>query len=307
MIYTVTFNPSLDYIVRLDDLRLGEINRVNYEQVLPGGKGINVSIVLSNLGHASTALGFIAGFTGKEIEARMSAYGATCDFIEVKEGMSRINVKAKAKEETAINGLGPKITEADIDALYAKLDALKGGDLLVIAGNVPSMLPADIYERIMSRLDGRGIDIVVDAERDLLVNVLPFHPFLVKPNNHELGDIVGATITHREEVEPYARMLQERGARNVLVSMGGDGAVMVTPEGAWYAPPVPVEVKSTVGAGDAMVGGVLAGLSEKPDDMRHALRWGTAAGTASVMTEGTQLIRPEDIAPLLEQVQIQEV
>jgi 1-phosphofructokinase len=293
MIYTVTFNPSLDYIVRLDDLRLGEINRVNYEQVLPGGKGINVSIVLSNLGHKSTALGFVAGFTGREIVARMSAYGATCDFIQVKEGMSRINVKAKAKEETAINGLGPKITPQDIDALYAKLDALQAGDLLVIAGNVPSMLPSDIYERIMSRLDGRGIDIVVDAERDLLVNVLPYHPFLVKPNNHELGDIVGATITHRDEVEPYARMLQERGARNVLVSMGGEGAVLVPEKGDVIMSEAPKGTMiNTVGAGDSMVAGFLTGWIESNGDYETAFKMGVCTGSASAFSDNLAT-RPE--------------
>ena len=266
---------------------------MNYEQVLPGGKGINVSIVLSNLGHASTALGFVAGFTGREIEARMSAYGATCDFIQVKEGMSRINVKAKAKEETAINGLGPKITPQDIDALYAKLDALQTGDLLVIAGNVPSMLPSDIYERIMSRLDGRGIDIVVDAERDLLVNVLPFHPFLVKPNNHELGDIVGATITHRDEVEPYARMLQERGARNVLVSMGGEGAVLVPEKGDVIMSEAPKgTMVNTVGAGDSMVAGFLTGWIESKGDYETAFKMGVCTGSASAFSDNLAT-RPE--------------
>jgi 1-phosphofructokinase len=293
MIYTVTFNPSLDYIVRLDELKLGEINRVSYEQVLPGGKGINVSIVLSNLGHASTALGLVAGFTGREIEARMSAYGAACDFIEVKEGMSRINVKVKAKEETAINGLGPKVTPSDIDALYAKLDTFKSGDLLVIAGNVPSVLPSDIYERIMSRLDGRGIDIVVDAERDLLVNVLPYHPFLVKPNNHELGDIVGATITRRDQVEPYARTLQERGARNVLVSMGGEGAVLVSEKGDVIMAEAPRgAMVNTVGAGDSMVAGFLTGWIESNGNYETAFKMGVCTGSASAFSENLAT-RPE--------------
>ena len=222
MIYTITFNPCIDYIIRVDDLTLGKINRVNYENILPGGKGVNVSIVLGNLGHKSVALGFTAGFTGAEIENRMRAYGADCDFIHVAEGMSRINVKVKSNEETEINGLGPKITDADVEALYEKLDALEAGDYLVIAGSVPSMLPSDMYERIMARLDGRGINIAVDAERDLLTRVLQYHPFVIKPNNHELGDIFGVTLKKREEVVPYAKKLQERGARNVIVSMAGE-------------------------------------------------------------------------------------
>lgn len=223
----------------------------------------------------------------------MSAYGATCDFIQVKEGMSRINVKAKTKEETAINGLGPKITPEDIDALYAKLDALEAGDLLVIAGNVPSMLPSDIYERIMSRLDGRGIDIVVDAERDLLVNVLPYHPFLVKPNNHELGDIVGATIAHRDEVEPYARMLQERGARNVLVSMGGEGAVLVPEKGDVIMSEAPKgTMVNTVGAGDSMVAGFLTGWIESNGDYETAFKMGVCTGSASAFSDNLAT-RPE--------------
>ncbi|MEE1158449.1 MAG: 1-phosphofructokinase, partial [Atopobiaceae bacterium] len=231
MIYTVTFNPSLDYIVRVEDLKLGEVNRVYYENILPGGKGINVSIVLKNLGHDNTALGFMAGFTGREIAASMEKYGVTCDFIDVAEGMSRINVKIKSNEESEINGLGPQITDADIEALYAKLDALQEGDYLVIAGSVPSTLPGDMYERIMSRLDGRGINIAVDAERDLLTRVLKYHPFVIKPNNHELGDIFGVKLTTRDEVVPYAQKLQEQGARNVIVSMAGEGAVFVGEDG----------------------------------------------------------------------------
>jgi 1-phosphofructokinase len=211
MIYTVTFNPSIDYIVRMPRLEPGAINRVTYEDILPGGKGINVSIVLSNLGHESCALGFVAGFTGAEIVRLMQTSGAKSDFIQVAEGMSRINMKIKAAEETEINGIGPKILESDIDALYARLDALKPGDTLVIAGSVPSMLPSDMYERIMDRLDGRGINIVVDAERDLLVKVLGYHPFLIKPNNHELGAIFGVELATRDEVVPYARKLQENG------------------------------------------------------------------------------------------------
>ncbi|MDO4807882.1 MAG: 1-phosphofructokinase, partial [Coriobacteriales bacterium] len=266
MIYTVTFNPSLDYIVRVEDLELGKVNRVYYENILPGGKGINVSIVLKNLGHDNTALGFMAGFTGREIAAEMEQYGVTCDFIDVAEGMSRINVKIKSNEESEINGLGPKITDADIEALYAKLDELKEGDYLVIAGSVPSTLPGDMYERIMGRLEGRGINIAVDAERDLLTRVLKYHPFVIKPNNHELGDIFGVTLKTKDEVVPYAKKLQEQGARNVLISMAGEGAVFVSEEGEVVKSEAPKgKVVNSVGAGDSMVAGFVAGTIETGD------------------------------------------
>lgn len=284
MIYTVTFNPSLDYIVRVDGLKLGAVNRVNYENILPGGKGINVSIVLGNLGHKSCALGFTAGFTGREIEERMRGYGADCDFIQVAEGMSRINVKVKSDEETEINGLGPAITDADVDALFAKLDALQEGDCLVIAGSVPSMLPDDMYERIMERLDGRGIDIAVDAERDLLTRVLKYHPFVIKPNNHELGDIFGVELKKREEVVPYAKKLQEQGARNVIVSMAGEGAVFVSEDGEVAMSEAPKgTVVNSVGAGDSMVAGFIAGFIET-GDMVKAFKMGLCTGSASAFS-----------------------
>ena len=284
MIYTVTFNPSLDYIVRVDDLQLGKVNRVNYENILPGGKGVNVSIVLGNLGHKSVALGFTAGFTGAEIEASMRNYGADCDFIHVAEGMSRINVKVKSNEETEINGLGPQITDADVDALFARLDQLEAGDYLVIAGSVPSMLPSDMYERIMSRLDGRGINIAVDAERDLLTRVLKYHPFVIKPNNHELGDIFGVTLKTREEVVPYAKKLQEQGARNVIISMAGEGAVFVSEEGEVAMSEAPKgTVVNSVGAGDSMVAGFVAGVIET-GDMAQAFRMGLCTGSASAFS-----------------------
>lgn len=223
MICTVTFNPSLDYIVRVDDMRLGVINRTTCEQILPGGKGINVSIVLGNLGHKSRALGFLAGFTGDEIARRVAQAGVDADFIRVEKGMSRINAKIKSAEETELNGMGPEVTAADVDALLAKLDVLAAGDTLVVSGSVPACLPSDMYEQIMARLAGRGVRIVVDAERDLLRRVLPYQPFLVKPNNIELGDIYGAALETRADVVPYARLMQQEGARNVLVSMAGGG------------------------------------------------------------------------------------
>ena len=285
MIHTVTFNPSLDYIVRLDELKLGEVNRVTYEDILPGGKGINVSIVLKNLGHENRALGFVAGFTGAEISSRLEEHGVNADFIPVAEGMSRINVKMKALEETEVNGIGPAIQPADVDVLFAKLDEIPAGDTLVISGSVPSALPDDMYERIMARLEGRGIRIVVDATRDLLVKVLPYHPFLIKPNNHELGEIYGVTLRTKDEVVPYAQRMHEAGARNVLVSMAGEGAVLVTENGEVLKSEAPKgTVVNSVGAGDSMVAGFLAGYLEGDGDCARAFRWGLCTGSASAFS-----------------------
>ena len=285
MICTVTFNPSLDYIVRVDDMRLGVINRTTYEQVLPGGKGINVSIVLGNLGHESRALGFLAGFTGAEIARRVREAGVSADFIEVAEGMSRINAKIKSNEETELNGQGPLITETDIEQLYARLDVLSQDDTLVISGSVPATLPGDMYERIMERLDGRGVRIVVDAERELLTRVLPYRPFLVKPNNIELGDIYGVKLETRADVIPYARRMQQAGARNVLVSMAGEGGVLVAESGEVFdSPAAKGEVVNSVGAGDSSVAGFLAGLAET-SSYETAFRMALAAGSASAFSD----------------------
>ena len=285
MIFTVTFNPSLDYIVRVDDMRLGVINRTTYEQVLPGGKGINVSIVLGNLGHESRALGFLAGFTGAEIARRVREAGVSADFIEVAEGMSRINAKIKSNEETELNGQGPRIAPEDVDALFSKLDVLGQDDTLVISGSVPNTLPSDMYEQVMERLAGHGVRIVVDAERDLLTRVLPYRPFLVKPNNHELGDIFGVTLKTRDEVVPYARRMQEMGAQNVLVSMAGEGGVLVAADGQVYqSPAAKGTVVNSVGAGDSCVAGFLAGLMET-GSYQTAFRMGLAAGSASAFSD----------------------
>ena len=220
MIYTVTFNPSIDYIVRLEQFTPGEINRVNYEQILPGGKGINVSIVLKNLGHDSTALGFLAGFTGTAMQQQLRSFGVTEDFVRLDEGFSRINVKIKAERETEINGQGPKIPPEAQRALFEKLDRLKHGDTLVLAGSIPNTLPDDIYERIMEHLDGRGIRIAVDATKNLLRRVLKYHPFLIKPNNHELGEMFGVTLKTDDEIIEHAKRLQDEGATTVLFYMG---------------------------------------------------------------------------------------
>lgn len=285
MIYTVTFNPSLDYIVRVDHFKTGVVNRTTYENILPGGKGINVSIVLRNMGHDSKALGFMAGFTGREIEARLRAFGVTSDFIEIQNGMSRINVKMKSDEESEVNGQGPDISAEDIERLYEKLDHLQKGDILVISGSIPNTLPDDIYERIMRRLDGRGIEIVVDATRDLLLNVLKYHPFLIKPNNHELGEMFNVTLITREEVVPYARKLQEQGARNVLISMAGEGAVFISEKGDVLESPAPKgTVVNSVGAGDSMVAGFLTGYIESSGDYANAFRMGVCTGSASAFS-----------------------
>ncbi len=285
MIYTVTFNPSLDYIVSVDDFRLGLTNRTSSEQMFPGGKGINVSIVLKNLGLDSTALGFIAGFTGEEIDRRLAGMGCSTEFIPVDAGISRINVKLKNIEGTEINGQGPEISEEKVNQLLARLDRLTAEDVLVLAGSIPATMPDDIYSNIMERLQSRGTMVVVDATRDLLVNVLEYHPFLIKPNNHELGEIFDVALDTRDSVVPYARKLQEAGARNVLISMAGAGAVLVAEDGSVYERPAPKGVLvNGVGAGDSMVAGFLTGWFEK-HDYEHAFKMGIAAGSASAFSE----------------------
>ena len=293
MIYTVTFNPSLDYIVRLDSFTAGEINRGNYEQVLAGGKGINVSIVLQNLGQKSTALGFLAGFTGEEIKSQLSGFGVKSDFVQLKKGFSRINVKAKAESETEINGQGPDISEAEREQLFQQLDKLTADDTLVLAGSIPKTLPDDIYQKIMARLDGKGIRIIVDAEKKLLLNVLQYHPFLIKPNNHELGDMFGVTLTSDEEILTYARKLQEKGAQNVLISMAGDGAILLTADGKSYKSPAPKgKLINSVGAGDSMVAGFITGFTESNGNLEKAFHMGVATGSASAFSENLAT-RPE--------------
>lgn len=285
MIYTVTFNPSLDYIVTVNDFRLGETNRTASEQMLPGGKGINVSTVLENLGFDNTALGFVAGFTGREIVSKVRALGFQSEFIELDEGWSRINIKMKDFDGTEINGQGPAISGAALQALLEKLDGLKEGDVLVLAGSIPASIPETIYAEIMKRLDGKGVLTVVDATNDLLMEVLPYHPFLIKPNQHELGAIFGVELDTQESVVPYARKMQEQGALNVLVSMGGKGAVLLDADGEVHMLPAPEgTLVNAVGAGDSMVAGFLAGWLEKKD-YEHAFRMGVSAGSASAFSE----------------------
>lgn len=285
MICTVTFNPSLDYIVRVDDMRLGAINRTTYEQVLPGGKGVNVSIVLGNLGHASRALGFVAGFTGDELVRLCAEAGVDCDFIRVERGMTRVNVKVKSAEETELNGMGPQMGEEDVEVLLARTDALGAGDTLVVSGSVPACLPHDMYERVMERVAPRGARVVVDAERDLLTRTLPLGPFLVKPNNNELGDIFGVELRTRDEVVPYARRLQEMGAANVLVSMAGEGGVLVAETGeVFQSPAAKGTVVNSVGAGDSSVAGFIAGL-EETGSYEGAFLMALATGSASAFSD----------------------
>ena len=286
MIYTVTFNPSIDYIVRLEQFTPGEINRVNYEQILPGGKGINVSIVLKNLGHDSTALGFLAGFTGVAMQQMLHTFGVTDDFVRLDDGFSRINVKIKAADETEINGQGPVITQEAQRALFEKLDRLTHGDTLVLAGSIPNTLPDDMYERIMEHLAGRGIRIVVDATKNLLRRVLKYRPFLIKPNNHELGEMFGIELKTDDDIIFHAKKLQEEGATNVLISMAGDGAILLTSEGVFYRSAAPKgTLVNSVGAGDSMVAGFLAGFMESDGDYERAFYMGVATGSASAFSE----------------------
>lgn len=286
MIYTVTFNPALDYVVFLDKMMPGEVNRTKKEQIFYGGKGINVSIVLHNLGIESRALGFVAGFTGREIEHGVKTMGVDTDFIHLNSGLSRINVKIKALEESEINGQGPAILPEEIDMLLQKLDQLEDGDILVLAGAIPASLPEDMYERIMKRLQKKKIEIVVDATKDLLRNVLKYHPFLIKPNNHELGEMFGVTLTTDEEIITYAKKLQELGARNVLISMAKDGAILITEQEDVKRIGVPKgTVKNSVGAGDSMVAGFVASYS-RDHDYQKALVYGAATGSATAFSEG---------------------
>lgn len=286
MIYTVTFNPALDYVVKVDHFTPGKVNRTVKEDIYYGGKGINVSAVLANLGYESTALGFVAGFTGEEIERGVKSLGFASDFIRVKEGMSRINVKLKSDQESEINGMGPKITGEDVEALFQKLDRLEKGDVLVLSGSIPAAIDDGIYETIMARLSGRGIRIAVDAEKELLLRVLPYHPFLIKPNHLELGEMFGQVLKSKEAILKCAEKLQQMGAENVLVSMAGDGAILLDAEVQVHTQGVAKgTVKNSVGAGDSMVAGFLAGYLEK-EDYGHALKLGTAAGGATAFSDG---------------------
>ena len=298
MIYTVTFNPAIDYVVHTGGLVLGSVNRASYESMFFGGKGINVSIVLAELGVRSIALGFTAGFTGEAIENGVRAMGIETDFIRLPEGNSRINVKIKFGEETELNGQGPDIDTASLEKLFARLDGLSEGDTLILAGSIPKSLPADVYERILKRLSGREIRTVVDASGELLMNVLKYRPFLIKPNDQELGELFGVKIESKEDVVLYGGKLRELGARNVLVSMAGEGAVLLDENGGVHrSAACRGTVRNSVGAGDSMLAGFVSGLEKGFD---YALRLGTACGGATAFSDG--LASREQIDELLGQI-----
>ncbi len=304
MIYTVTFNPCLDYIVSAEDFKLGLTNRVSSELLLPGGKGVNVSTVLGNLGIESTALGFIAGFTGEELVRRLEELGVKNGFVRIEEGFTRINVKLKSIDGTELNGIGPAISEEKMQLLLDKLQALGQGDVLFLSGSIPASMKDDAYQRIMASLEGRGVQIVVDATKDLLCNVLAYRPFLIKPNNHELGEIFGVEVKTRESVIPYGKKLQERGAQNVLVSMAGEGAVLLAADGSVYEAPAPKgRLVNGVGAGDSMVAGFMAGYMEK-QDYKYAFQMGVAAGSASAFSE--RLATRPEIEAVYKQIKQEE-
>ncbi len=300
MIYTITWNPSIDYIVSVKEFRVGEVNRAVSESMFPGGKGLNVSMVLKNMGVDNTALGFIAGFTGKEIERQVKQAGVRSELIHVPCGCSRINLKLKSNQETEINGCGPEIKEKEIKELYQKLNQLKKGDILVLAGSIPNSMPMDSYKKIIKPLTGKGILFVIDAEKELLSQTLEFQPFLVKPNQYELGGLFHVECRTKQEVTAYAQKVREMGARNVLVSMASEGAILLTEEGNIYYIPAPKgEVKNSVGAGDSMVAGFLAGWVEKKDYF-YALKKAVSAGSATAFSEW--LATKEEIEKILGQI-----
>lgn len=300
MIYTLTINPSLDYIVDVPFFKAASVNRTKSERIVAGGKGINVSFMLKNLGTESTALGFLAGFTGQQIETMVKKAGIATDFVFLDEGTSRINVKISASqnlvstqahsvqstEETEINAQGPSISQTALNLLYSRLSSLSRGDTLVLAGSIPSSLPDSLYWDIMKKLSSAKVNFVIDATKNLLIKSLDYHPFLIKPNHHELEDIFGVTLSTPEEIVPYAKKLQEMGARNVLVSMGEKGALLAAENGeTFYSAAPKINALYTVGAGDSMVAGFLAGWNEK-GDYKYALKMGIASGSATASTEG---------------------
>lgn len=299
MVYTVTFNPAIDYIVHTDEMKVGSVNRAKGEEIYFGGKGINVSMVLNELGIKSRALGFVAGFTGSAIEKGVAEKGIETDFVHLDNGFSRINVKIKSGDETELNGQGPVIDDKSLNELFSKLDKLTDGDTIVLAGSIPASMPSDVYERILERLAGKDVKAVVDATKDLLMNVLKYKPFLIKPNNHELGEMFGVTLKTNEEIAEYAQKLKDMGARNVLVSMAGDGALLLDEKVKTHICGVcKGKVKNSVGAGDSMVAGFIAGSAN--GDYEYALKLGTAAGGATAFSDG--LAEKEEIYRLLEQL-----
>ena len=285
MINTITLNPSLDYVVKVDSFKADALNRINSEQIYAGGKGINVSIVLKNLGVDNTALGYVAGFTGDEILRQIKDHNVDCDFVKLESGMSRINVKLKSDGETEINGAGPDISEKDLESLYEKINKLGKGDFLILSGSIPKSVPDDIYERIMKSLLDKEVEFIVDATKDLLLKVLKYRPFLIKPNHHELAEMFNVELKNDEDIIAYGKKLQEMGAKNVLISMAGDGAILLPENGEPIKREVPKGIlKNSVGAGDSMVAGFLCGYL-KNKDLDEAFKMGIATGSASAFSE----------------------
>ncbi|APF23226.1 1-phosphofructokinase [Clostridium butyricum] len=300
MINTITLNPSLDYVVKVDNFKADALNRINSEQIYAGGKGINVSIVLKNLGVDNTALGYVAGFTGDEILRQIKDHNVDCDFVKLQSGMSRINVKLKSDGETEINGAGPDISEKDLKSLYEKINKLGKGDFLILSGSIPKSVPDDIYERIMKSLLDKEVEFIVDATKDLLLKVLKYRPFLIKPNHHELAEMFNVELKNDEDIIAYGKKLQEMGAKNVLISMAGDGAILLPENGEPIKREVPKGIlKNSVGAGDSMVAGFLCGYL-KNKDLGEAFKMGIATGSASAFSE--ELATKEEVENLLLQM-----
>ncbi|MDU5721802.1 1-phosphofructokinase [Clostridium butyricum] len=300
MINTITLNPSLDYVVKVDNFKADALNRINSEQIYAGGKGINVSIVLKNLGVDNTALGYVAGFTGDEILRQIKDHNVDCDFVKLQSGMSRINVKLKSDGETEINGAGPDISEKDLESLYEKINKLGKGDFLILSGSIPKSVPDDIYERIMKSLLDKEVEFIVDATKDLLLKVLKYRPFLIKPNHHELAEMFNVELKNDEDIIAYGKKLQEMGAKNVLISMAGDGAILLPENGEPIKREVPKGIlKNSVGAGDSMVAGFLCGYL-KNKDLGEAFKMGIATGSASAFSE--ELATKEEVENLLLQM-----
>ena len=303
MIYTVTLNPSIDYVINLKSLNTGQINRVNSENVYPGGKGINVSRVLKTLGYDNVATGFISGFTGDFIINSLCELGVKSDFIKLDNGFTRINVKIKSNEETEINGGGPHISGEKLKELFDKLSDLKEDDILILAGSIPSTLSDDLYEKIIKHVENNKVKVVVDATKNLLLNVLKYNPFLIKPNNHELEEIFNVKLDNLNDITTYAKKLQEMGARNVLVSMGKDGALLITENGQVLISNAPNgRVKNSVGAGDSMVAGFICGYLNS-NSYEEALKLGSASGSATAFS--SDLAKKELIHELIKEIKVE--
>ena len=305
MIYTVTLNPSIDYVIKVDKLTTGNINRVNEEHVYPGGKGINVTRILKSLDNDNIALGFVSGFTGDYIINSLQELNLKSDFIKVKQGFTRINVKVKSEEETEINGQGPKISEEELNQFYKVIDKLVDGDILILSGSIPSCLDERLYESIMKKVEDRDIKVIVDATKNLLLNVLKYKPFLIKPNNHELAEMFNVELNTTQDIIFYAEKLKEMGAQNVLISMGKDGALLVTENDEVFASSVAKgEVVNSVGAGDSMVAGFIAGYL-KSNSYEEALRLGAASGGATAFS--SDLATREFIDKLVDEIKIEKI